>query len=406
MHIIEFTSQSAGIYIHIPFCMQKCSYCDFYSLPDNPILREKFIDILLLEIEFWSFAFNGNNFQLYFPADTLYFGGGTPSLLAPDQIERILKALRDAKLLKADANIEITFEINPETVNFSYLSNLRSLGIHKISVGLQCMSDRGLLQLGRLGSARQNRQVLGWLQKLAFPCVSADLLFGRPDQTFQELREDFRTVLEQGVSHISCYQLTLGKSHELFHTLPSNDALADMYEKIDNFFSEQNWLHYEISNYAKTEDLISQHNMKYWTGVPYLGLGPAAHSYLPPYRFFLQENVAHYLRTDFQREAFHEIYITENPSVGEQIIDYFLGVLRIRRGFCEYDNTYNLFKNLLRQIDRMASWDKQLQHWIQMGWLLYREGCFRVTFSGMLQSDTMLVIVAEKFLDNATGKRS
>ena len=266
----------AGIYIHIPFCKSKCGYCGFYSLPSLK-LKDKFMEALKIEIEQRKDYLHG------VAVGTIYFGGGTPSLLNVDEIRDLLKRIADHfDLVK---NPEITLEANPDTLSPVYLEALRDIGINRLSIGIQSFFDNDLQYLGRKHNAEHARQCLVWAKQAGFDNLSIDLIYGLPTSDAEQWSRNLDLFFEADLPHLSAYALTLEPNSiltrqiELGEAVPLNeeDALRD-YEILCRRAAENQFLHYEISNFCRS-GRHSKHNASYWFGTPYLGLGPSAHSF-------------------------------------------------------------------------------------------------------------------------------
>lgn len=263
---------SFGIYIHIPYCLQLCSYCDFAkyevgAIPD----QDHYTELLLKEIR------QKKSFVPQQTVTSIYFGGGTPSLMAPYNFAKILGELKNSFHLKS--GLEITIEINPGTLLPDQISKLVELGISRFSVGVQTFQDSVLKNLGRKHSAQDTRETLAVLANKKMN-VSMDLLFALPGQTLQDTKNDLNEMLAYHPSHISTYYLNVPHQHFLSQNRPPDDTQVEMFHFIEDFLSSQNILRYEISNFA-VPGKESQHNIIYWTQNPYLGFGLSAHSYYP-----------------------------------------------------------------------------------------------------------------------------
>ncbi len=262
----------AGLYIHIPFCGSRCLYCDFFSttLLD---LRDKYVDCLCKELEIR---------QLQEQIQTIYFGGGTPSLLSPTHILQILTRIKNLYSLSSDC--EITLEANPQDLSKEYLTAISKNGINRLSIGCQSFQEAQLRFLNRRHTAKQAYQAVCTAHDCGFENISIDLIYGLPAQTMKDWEYDIQTALSLPVKHISCYCLTIEENtplHKLFLKDKSlqqdDDTLNEMYFLLCNRL--KNWYHYEISNFAIDEKHISRHNSSYWNNIPYLGIGAGAHSY-------------------------------------------------------------------------------------------------------------------------------
>jgi len=264
-----------GIYIHIPFCKQACSYCDFYFLTRRE-LKPLFLNGLIKEIHQQSGVARGT------PVETLYIGGGTPSLLSANDIEQILEALDSSFNMKIR---EFTFECNPDDVSPEYLEDLKSLGVNRISIGIQSFNERILSFMNRAHTREQAVKALELIRKTGFHSFSADLIFGNPGQTAGMLENDLRLLLGFNPPHISAYSLTieprtrLGKMAELGRLeIPCDSMVTHHFESVQHELGNAGYEQYEVSNYAKPGQK-ALHNSNYWKHQNYLGFGPSAHSF-------------------------------------------------------------------------------------------------------------------------------
>jgi oxygen-independent coproporphyrinogen-3 oxidase len=276
-----------GLYVHIPFCVRKCAYCDFYSLPVEPDIIASYVDAVIAECE----TYAGMSFR------TLFLGGGTPSLLGADNLARLVDGLhRNFDLSQLD---EATIEANPESATAEMLSAALALGFDRVSVGVQSLSDTELKAVGRIHSARQAVDAIVLVKKVGFRNISADLIVGLPGQTRGSLRRSLETLVSKSVSHLSLYCLSLEHGTPLAKSppddLPSDDMQADLFEKAEAFLGSKGIVHYEISNFA-VAGRECLHNLNYWRGGEYLGLGPAAASHLGGRRFKNRADLDAYLQ--------------------------------------------------------------------------------------------------------------
>jgi len=268
-------SKLPGLYIHIPFCKSKCPYCDFYSETSLPLipqwLRAVEKEALLYRDRFSSF-------------DTLYLGGGTPSVLDDAGLAALVEQL--FKTFRFTPHTEITIEANPNDITREKLSALRGLGVNRVSLGVQSFDERDVSFLGRRHTAREAVDALTLVRSSGFASIGIDLIYGIPGQT----EASWLATLAQAVSfspeHISCYQLTaaqgtvFGQMNDKGQLrLPGEKESENFFLTTARFLEENGYLHYEISNFARGEEHCSRHNRKYWQHVPYLGLGPSAHSF-------------------------------------------------------------------------------------------------------------------------------
>lgn len=266
-----------GLYLHIPYCEGKCRYCDFYSKGDSRSVPEEYLDALLREMRRFCNCDCSN-----LRPDTLYLGGGTPSLLTPSQVARLIDAA--APVPKA----EITLEANPDTVTPETLQGYRRAGVNRLSVGVQSASGRQLRCLGRPHDAAAARRALEWAHQAGFENISGDLMLALPNYTFDELDATLELLIQGGVTHVSSYLLKLEpKTPFGLHPpagLPDEDAAADFYLYAVERLRDAGFAQYEISNFARP-GYESRHNLIYWNCQDYLGLGPAAYSCMGGIRF-------------------------------------------------------------------------------------------------------------------------
>lgn len=266
----------AGLYIHIPFCNSKCAYCGFYSLPSLK-LKERFLEALKTEIVARKGYLHGET------VNTVYFGGGTPSLLSIKEISELLHLINET--FPVGIGPEITLEANPDTLSLEYLKGLRQLGVNRLSIGIQSFFDNDLKYLSRRHDSQHAQQCLDWAKQAGFSNISIDLIYGLPTSDAEQWNRNLDLFFEMGLPHLSAYALTLEpnsiltKQIELGKVPPVNeeDALRD-YEILCQRATENGYLHYEISNFCR-RGMHSKHNASYWFGTPYAGFGPSAHSF-------------------------------------------------------------------------------------------------------------------------------
>lgn len=311
--------KTLGLYIHVPFCKSKCRYCDFCSFPTpSSSAVEGYLDALVNEIGAW-----GNRIGEalgYLPAvDTVFFGGGTPTLLNPKQFGKLTEAIFRSFSVTEDA--EITAECNPATADRAYFSALRGLGVNRLSVGIQSMHDSELKLLGRLHRASDAASTLRDARDAGFDNISADIMFGIPGGTRESLAATLDSVLALSPDHISVYGLqiedgTYFARHQNELDLPDEETECAMYMDAVRLLTDRGLARYEISNFARP-GRQSRHNLKYWRREDYLGLGLAAHSCLGAVRFSNTECLADYL--EGRREATRET-VSEHDILCERIM--------------------------------------------------------------------------------------
>lgn len=276
----------AGIYLHIPFCVRKCGYCDFYSEDGKREELPSFLAALHREITLRS----DGPFTCVETVETVFFGGGTPSLLKPETIKNLLELIRRTFKLVADA--EISIEVNPGTITADSLRGYRDAGVNRISLGMQSFSDADLAMLGRLHSSEDGRLAARAAREAGFQNLGLDLIFGIPGQTMDCWETTLRTALSFAPEHLSAYALTV-HPHTPFGrrvaggklALPGEDDLTALFQKTSGLLTAAGYEHYEVSNFARP-GLRCRHNEGYWTFKPYLGFGPSAHSFAGGKRFW------------------------------------------------------------------------------------------------------------------------
>ena len=285
-------SPQPGLYIHIPFCLSKCGYCSFYSIKSINLIPA-FLSALKQEMKFYS-----NNFQSF---DTIYIGGGTPSLLTAKQLAEIFIAIN--KFYKIESPAEITIEVNPGDVSADYFQSLRSVGINRLNIGIQSFNDNLLKFLGRRHSKKNVLEAIDAARTAGISNVGIDLIYGIHHQDIKLWKRTLQKALTFAPEHISCYQLSLEAKTPLHKKygaegikIPKEEQQAKFFLATSEELENASYIHYEVSNFARNENLKSRHNIKYWQHVPYLGLGPAAHSFLNNKRWWNKPSVKNYLR--------------------------------------------------------------------------------------------------------------
>ncbi|MFH2092434.1 MAG: radical SAM family heme chaperone HemW [Pseudomonadota bacterium] len=284
-------SDSAAIYVHIPFCVQKCSYCDFYSDTDFSLIPD-YIEAVTKEIQ----TRQDSDRKI----ETLYFGGGTPSVLAARQIEQILQAIK--KKFNLSLTPEITLEVNPGTIDSAKLKDYRSLGINRLSVGVQSFNDEKLVFLNRIHTVRQALDTLEHAGKAGFDNIGLDLIYGLPFESEHLWQKELNHAVKIAPAHLSCYMLTIEPATPLWDKIKKGqidpirpEIQSDMFRQTSLFLTGNGYEHYEISNFAKGVTNRSKHNCGYWQMKPYLGFGAAAHSFDGKKRSWNHSDIKHYI---------------------------------------------------------------------------------------------------------------
>lgn len=370
--------EASGIYVHVPFCSAICPYCDFAVARDHPARRARYVDALVREIR--SSPPTGLHF------DTVYFGGGTPSTLAGDDLAMILEALR--RQVKLDEDAWISLEANPEHVDSRRLSQWLALGVRTLSIGVQSFGDDALRFLGR--RHRRVEAVAAIRRALAadFYSVSADLMFGLPGQNSSALRADLDQLVTLGPQHISLYQLTVHEKTP-FHRQRSRGMWAEaneevqgeLYALVHETLGAGGYEAYEVSNFARHQDYRSRHNQKYWRHIPYLGFGVGAHSFLGRRRWWNERSLIAYCKR-IEAGLRPEVG-SEELSDGDLCLESVMLSLRCRDGIHlgEFQRTHGL---------DLAHRNRPLmEQWVADGLAIWGEA-FRLTPRGMAVADALV----------------
>ena len=308
-----------GIYIHVPFCGKKCGYCDFYSVGYARQAAEDYVSAVLRNIRHY-----GDTER---KVSTVYFGGGTPSLLTSVQIGSILDEIHNSFSL--DEQAEITIEANPCTLSAEKLSELRNTGVNRLSVGVQSMKDSELKMLGRVHSAERAEQAVLDAQRAGFENISCDLMIALPDQKPDSLRYSAEKLASLPIQHISAYILKTEEGtpfdcEDIKLRLPDEDGTAELYLEMVRLLEERGFMQYEVSNFAKV-GFESRHNCRYWKCEDYLGIGPAAHSCYNGRRFAVEHDIAKFIADEVQ-----QVTVTDESPCGFE--EYAMLRLRLKEG--------------------------------------------------------------------------
>lgn len=359
-----------GIYIHIPFCKQKCVYCDFYSLPRREDQMDDYTAALRAQLAETDFS--------GYTADTVYFGGGTPSYLGPRRLTALLEAVSAACPIALGA--EITLEANPDSAaSLDTLSALRRAGFNRISLGMQSASDGELKALGRVHTMDQVQSSVDAARKAGFENLSLDLIYGLPGQSLPRWRENLAAAAALAPEHLSCYGLKAEEGTPLYarrDTLPDDEVQAGMYLETVDFLEARGWRQYEISNFAKP-GRESRHNLKYWALDEYAGFGPGAHSDFRGVRYAWARDLDAFLRGE--RRLSESQAMTAQDREGE----WLMLSLRTVRGMnpTDYQTRFGRsFQRFLPFLERCE----------QAGYAVREAGRWRLTPRGFLVSNQII----------------
>ncbi|MFA4949155.1 MAG: radical SAM family heme chaperone HemW [Candidatus Krumholzibacteriia bacterium] len=360
-----------GLYIHVPFCKTKCPYCDFYSITSGTPV-ERWLEALASEATRYRGVFG--------TFDTLYIGGGTPSLLREAETARLFEILTDVFDLAAGS--ETTIEANPDDVTPRAIADWRGLGINRVSLGVQSFDDGALRFLRRRHDASRAREALALFRETGFSNIGIDLIYGFEGQSIDLWRRTLEYALEYRPEHLSCYQMMIERSTEFGAMIEAGSLAAIDEETQRAFFMEtsailtaRGYVHYEISNFARGEELLSRHNRKYWNRLPYLGLGPSAHSFRDGKRWWNARSVESYCRLLERGES----AVEDSETLGDDEIaleTLFLG-FRTRDGVP------------LEALRRYPGWERTLEPLVDAGLVTIADGRAAPTVSGFCVADRL-----------------
>lgn len=361
--------ENLGLYIHIPFCDGKCNYCDFYSLKASENDLDNYAEILFSQIINWSEKLKDRN------VDTIYFGGGTPSLLGTERLVKILSCVCNSFRIVADC--EITLEANPSSgAGLNYL-RLKSAGFNRVSLGMQSAIDDELKLLGRRHSKADVINSIDNIKKSGIENISLDVMLGIPRQTKESLLKTLEFCESINISHISTYLLSI-ESNTAFgrnknkYTFADDDAQAELYEITSSFLKSKGFEHYEISNFCK-DGKRSRHNMRYWQLKDYLGLGPSAHSLVDGKRFYFPRDI----------EAFKNNKITDD-GIGKTKDEYIMLMLRTNNGV-----NVNEYKSVFGD-SLPDNFFRKAKIYERYGYIKIDDNSVRLTEKGFLLSNTII----------------
>lgn len=375
---MEQKRRELELYVHIPFCLQKCGYCDFLSAPWGEEIREKYLKALNLEMKQAAEEAGGCRVV------SIFFGGGTPTVLAGSQLAALLKNL--LKYFQAGEDCEITLEANPGTLDAEKLEICRKAGFNRLSMGCQSASDRELKSLGRIHSYEDFLENFRLAREAGFRNINVDLMSGIPGQTLDSWEETLTRTAELGPEHISAYSLILEEGTPFYEAresleLPDEETERLMYERTAELLGRYGYRQYEISNYAK-EGFCCRHNLGYWTGREYLGLGLGAASLWEHARFRNTGSMEEYLafsgdRNKIRREK-------EELSEKDQQAEYMILGLRLTQGI-SLEDFRKTFGAKAEEI-----WPGTVEKYKRYGLLEEADGCLRFTRKGISLSNVVL----------------
>ena len=372
-----------GLYIHIPFCKQKCAYCDFYSLAGSESRMDDYVQALCADLT------ETAGYTPGYTVDTIYFGGGTPTYLGEKRLVHILKTI--LKRYKVTKDAEITLEANPDSAgDWKALRALRRAGFNRISLGMQSGCDQELREIGRVHTAAQPEQAVDACRKAGFDNLSLDLIYGLPHQTMERWQANLSAAVALGPDHLSCYGLKVEEGTPLFARretagLPDDEAQADFYLWTVEYLAGQGYGQYEISNFAKP-GRESRHNLKYWRLQEYAGFGPGAHSDLGGLRYACDRSLDTYI----QGVRDHAPVFSESDRIppADRDVEWVMLGLRTTYGLDPKDYEYRFRR-------RFSPFLPFLAKCAQAGYAREEDGRWRLTPQGFLRSNAIIVELLE-----------
>lgn len=368
-----------GLYIHIPFCLKKCNYCDFYSLCDTS-MADRYVDALAAQCR--AYASNDR-----YEVDSIYLGGGTPSLLTKKQLTKLFSAIRSNFEVSPDA--EITCELNPVTASKKTLKALKSVGVNRLSIGVQSANDELLQVLGRLHTYADAVSTVETAKKLKFSNISVDCMYALPGQSKEDFFDTLEKLVALDIDHLSLYALKIEKNTPFYEqkdtlSLPDEDCEADMYFGAADYLEAHGFHQYEISNFAK-EGKKCRHNLKYWRCEEYLGLGAAAASYYGNFRFTLVRDADKYCSCLLGGDDDGLVIEEYDSPMSECVGDYVMLGLRLNDGIVITD-----FNRRFRGRDFETLFGKKLAPFVEKGLVEKDEKGYHLNRRGFYVSNYIL----------------
>ena len=365
-----------SVYIHVPFCVRRCLYCDFITYAGQQAWLPAYVEAAIKETH-WLGSSTGKTDE---PAQTVYFGGGTPSLLSIGQVEALLAAVnRNFGLME---NAEITLEANPGTLPFDYLRELRASGVNRLSLGVQSFSDAELAQLGRIHTRAEALESVLWARQAGFDNLSLDLIFGLPKQSLRSWEDNLQEVIRIHPEHLSLYNLIVEEGTPLAKQIanreipaPDDDVAADMYELTMDVLASAGYEQYEISSWATSPEFESRHNKAYWKMTPYLGIGVAAAGFAENVRTLNTPTIPEYIRRISDQESILPFPLSE-ANTDRIIVENFtqmqetmmLGLRLTREGVSQAEFQHRYGKDIMmvfpQEIARLLA--KGLVEWVNL----------------------------------------
>ena len=368
-----------GIYIHIPFCVKKCGYCDFYSVKWDEESENKYIHSAINEIKSY------NELSSKYVVDSIYIGGGTPSIINPKNLEKIISTIRC--LFTVEENSEISMEANPNSL-WENIKTYGEIGINRLSIGIQSLNDNILKRIGRIHNSKEALQAIDRAISFGFENINADVMFNIPGQTVDDINDTISKLVTKQIRHISFYSLKLEEGTPMYLlkknkkiVMPEEDLEREMYYAGRNIMEKHGLMQYEISNFS-VKGYECRHNLKYWKQEEYIGIGPSAHSFLGNVRFSNPSELTEYITSGengvFERNTLEEM--DENDIKFE----YIMLRLRLTEGlkFADFKNKFS--------IDFKEAYKEQIKHLTENNLIESDDDAIRLTKRGMDVSNYVL----------------
>ena len=361
-----------GIYVHIPFCTKKCGYCDFYSVKWNEIQENMYIQSVINEIKSHSALSNK------FAVDSIYIGGGTPSIINPKHIDDIINTIKSIFTVENDC--EISMEANPNSLNEN-LHAYGEIGINRLSIGIQSLNDDILKKIGRIHNSKEALEAIDRAKSFGFENINADVMFNIPGQNIDDINDTINQLIEKDIKHISFYSLKLEKGTPMYILeenkeiiMPEEDCEREMYYLGRNIMEKHKLIQYEISNFA-LKGYECRHNLKYWNQEEYIGIGPSAHSFLGNMRFSNPSDITEYILSG--EDEIFERDIQEFMNRDDMIFEYIMLRLRLTEGlkFADFKNKFS--------IDFKEKYDGQIDYLTKNELVESDDEAIRLTKRGM-----------------------
>lgn len=361
-----------GIYIHIPFCVKKCGYCDFYSVKWDEESENKYIHSAINEIKSY------NELSSKYVVDSIYIGGGTPSIINPKNLEKIISTIRC--LFTVEENSEISMEANPNSL-WENIKTYGEIGINRLSIGIQSLNDNILKRIGRIHNSKEALQAIDRAISFGFENINADVMFNIPGQTVDDINDTISKLVTKQIRHISFYSLKLEEGTPMYLlkknkkiVMPEEDLEREMYYAGRNIMEKHGLMQYEISNFS-VKGYECRHNLKYWKQEEYIGIGPSAHSFLGNVRFSNPSDLTEYITSGengvFERNTLEEM------DVNDIIFEYIMLRLRLTEGlkFADFKNKFS--------IDFKEAYKEQIKHLTENNLIESDGDAIRLTKRGM-----------------------